>query len=234
MTEPKKTELIVALDVSSYNEAVDLVTDLARMQEPRVTWFKVGLELFIADGDRIVRTLKNIDHKIMLDLKLHDIPETVARATKKAVERGVDMLTVHAAGGPEMMEAAVKGANNKATILAVTVLTSLDEERLRQLGINMTPREWAFRLANFASLSGVPGLVCSAHEAAELHDFFPSMLLVTPGIRPTGSVVGDQKRVATPADARAACADFIVVGRPIRDAPDRAAAAKAIMAELTG
>lgn len=228
------TELIVALDVSSYNEAVDLVTELARMQEPRVTWFKVGLELFIADGDRIIRTLKNIDHKVMLDLKLHDIPETVERATKKAVERGADMLTIHAAGGPEMMEAAVKGANKGATLLGVTVLTSLDAERLRQLGINMTPREWALRLANFASLSGVPGLVCSAHEAAELHDMFPDMTLVTPGIRPAGSAVGDQKRVATPVAARDAGANFIVVGRPIRDAPDRAAVTRAIMAELTG
>lgn len=224
------TELIVALDVSSFNEAMDLIGPI----EKDVSWFKVGLELFMADGDRVVRTLKNFDHNVMLDMKLHDIPETVARATKVAVNRGVDMLTVHAAGGPEMMEAAVKAADNKLKILGVTVLTSLDSERLQQLGIDMTPREWALRLANFASLSGVPGLVCSVHEAVELRDAFPDMTLVTPGIRPTGSATNDQKRVATPAAARAAGADFVVVGRPIRDASDRAATVRAIMAELSG
>ena len=222
------TELIVALDVPSYEDALDFVDSL----DGTVTWFKVGLELFISDGAAVMQALKQRERKIMLDLKLHDIPETVARATAQAVDLGADMLTLHASGGAKMMEAAVKVAADKLKLLGVTVLTSLDHEDMQQLGIGMSTAAYAQRLANVASLSGVPGLVCSVHEAASILEARPNTFLVTPGIRPTGGETGDQKRVATPAMASAAGARFIVVGRPIRDAKNRVATVRGILSEL--
>jgi len=222
------TELIVALDVPSFGPAMDFVASL----DGTVTWFKVGLELFISDGIAVMQALKQRERKIMLDLKLHDIPETVARATAQAVDLGADMLTIHTAGGAKMMEAAVKAAADKLKLLGVTVLTSLDHEDMQQLGIGMSTTAYAQRLANVASLSGVPGLVCSVHEAAAILEAHPGVMLVTPGIRPAGGEVADQKRVATPAMASAAGARFIVVGRPIRDAKNRVAAVRSILSEL--
>lgn len=223
------TELIVALDVPSYEDAMDFVDSL----DGTVTWFKVGLELFISDGAAVMHALKGRERKIMLDLKLHDIPETVARATAQAVDLGADMLTIHASGASKMMEAAVKAAGGRLRILGVTVLTSLDHEDMLQLGIGLSTTAWAQRLADLAHVAGVPGLVCSPHEAAAIRQAHLGITLVTPGIRPAGGEVGDQKRVATPAMARAAGADFIVVGRPIRDAKNRVAAVKGILAELS-
>jgi len=228
MTLPASTDLIVALDVPCYEDAMDFVDSL----DGTVTWLKVGLELFISDGAAVMQALKQRKQKIMLDLKLHDIPETVARATAQAIDLGADMLTIHTSGGAKMMEAAVKAASDKLKILGVTVLTSLDHEDMQQIGIGLSTIAFAQRLASLASLSGVPGLVCSVHDAAAILAAHPSMALVTPGIRLAGGEAGDQKRVATPALARAAGAHFIVVGRPIRDAKNRVAAVRTILAEL--
>lgn len=223
------TQLIVALDVEGEKQATEFVQSL----QGSASWFKVGLELFTAAGPSLVNKLVNDGYAIMLDLKMHDIPETVARAVKRGCDLGARMLTIHASGGTKMMEAAQKAAEPYgATLLAVTVLTSLERDDLRQLGLQLTPREWAVRLANFASLSNIGGIVCSAHEVGGLKDVFPSMRYVVPGIRPEGADTNDQKRVATPAVARAQGADFIVVGRPIRDAADRPAMVHKILKEM--
>lgn len=241
MTAPK-TELIVALDAPDTREAMKLVDSL----DIRVRWYKVGLELFTAEGPAIVRLLRQ-SHWVMLDLKLHDIPETVARAVKTAIDVGADMLTIHTSGGRKMMDAAAKAANGKIKLLGVTVLTSMDDKDLSEVGVAKTRLggtgegfaeadvgEQVRRLAELAGQCGLDGLVCSALEAADLHTRHPGFALVVPGIRPAGSDAGDQKRVATPAKARQDGASFIVVGRPIRDAPDRKVALTSILAELEG
>jgi orotidine-5'-phosphate decarboxylase len=171
-------------------------------------------------------------HRIMLDLKLHDIPETVARATGRVAGLGAGLLTVHAGGGRAMLEAAV-GAAGATRVLAVTVLTSLDDGDLVQIGAQGPVRELVIKRAQLAIAAGCAGVVASPHEIAPIRDIAPpGFLIVTPGVRPAGAAPGDQKRVMTPQQARAAGADLIVVGRPLRDAPDTAAAARAIVAEL--
>jgi orotidine-5'-phosphate decarboxylase len=237
------TKLIVALDVPNYEDAMDFVESL----DDAVDWYKVGLELFISDGAVIMQTLKRMKKQVMLDLKLHDIPETVARATKVAVDLGADMLTLHTLGGRKMMEGAVKAAEDRVKLLGVTVLTSHAVSDLREVGvycqapeipagIESTPTiAWqVHQLAELAGQCGVHGLVCSALEAGGLHQMHPGFTLVTPGIRPAGGDAGDQKRVATPAMAREAGASFIVVGRPIRDVSPkvRQDVVKSIQAEL--
>lgn len=234
-----KTELIVALDVPSYEDAMDFVESL----DGTVKWFKVGLELFISDGAVIMQALKREKFKVMLDLKLHDIPETVSRATKVACDLGADMLTIHTFGGRKMMEGAVKAAEDKVRILGVTALTSLAVSDFHEMGVPCSPSasemepsiQWqVHNLAELAGQCGVHGLVCSALEAAGLHQKHPGFALVTPGIRPAGGDAGDQKRVATPAVAREAGASFIVVGRPIRDVNPkvRTDVVKSILADL--
>lgn len=238
-----KTELIVALDVPTYEDAMDFVESL----DNTVKWFKVGLELFISDGAVIMQALKREKFKVMLDLKLHDIPETVSRATKVACDLGADMLTIHTFGGRKMMEGAVKAAEDKVKILGVTALTSLNVADFREMGVYCQAPEippgvestptiaWqVHQLAELAGQCGVHGLVCSALEADGLHTAHPGFLLVTPGIRPAGGDAGDQKRVATPAAAREAGASFIVVGRPIRDVSPkvRTDVVKGILADL--
>jgi orotidine-5'-phosphate decarboxylase len=238
------TDLIVALDVENYSEAMGFVYDLNQTAHerqgapPLVKWFKVGLELFIANGDRVVPELKRRGLNVMLDLKLHDIPETVSRATMRAIDLGADMLTIHAQGGPAMIEAAVKAADGEAKILAVTVLTSLNEADLVRTGHSPTPHktlvsDLAFQLFRMASDSGADGVVCSALEVEMLKmNISRPFLFVTPGVRLADGVVGDQKRVATPAYARAAGANFVVMGRPIRDAQDRIGTVNRVLAEL--
>lgn len=228
-----KPELIVALDVPNYEDALDFVDSLAGT----VTWFKVGLELFISDGAAVMQALKQRGSKVMLDLKLHDIPETVARATTQAVDLGADMLTIHAQGGPAMIAAAKKAAG-ATKILAVTVLTSLDEDDLVKVGHAPTPhktlvRDLVLRLFRLSEENGADGVVCSALEVPNLKcNTTRELLFVTPGIRPSGGAAGDQKQVATPTLAREVGSSFIVVGRPIRDAKDRVATVRAIQAEL--
>jgi len=220
--------LIAALDVPDRRDAEELVARLAGVP----SWIKIGLELFCAAGPEVV-TAFAAKHRVMLDLKLHDIPETVARATARVAALGAGLLTVHAGGGRAMLEAAVKAAG-ETKILAVTVLTSLDDADLDQIGMVGPIQELVVRRAKLAALAGCAGVVTSAREAAAVRDAVPrDFLIVTPGIRPAGAEAADQKRVMTPERARAAGADLIVVGRPLRDATDPARAARDIIAELS-
>ena len=222
--------LIAALDAPSRGEADALIDRLGGVP----SWIKVGLELFCAAGPEIVAGYTTRGLSVMLDLKLHDIPETVARATERVAALGAGLLTVHAAGGRAMLEAAGK-AKRAMRVLAVTVLTSLDDADLAQIGAQGPVGELVRRRAELAIASGCDGVVASPHEVAAIRAIAPSgFLVVTPGVRPAGSAVGDQKRVMTPRQARMAGADLVVVGRPLRDASDPAAAARAIVAELAG
>jgi orotidine-5'-phosphate decarboxylase len=220
--------LIAALDAPTRDEADALVTRLGGVP----SWVKIGLELFCGEGPGIVRDYAKRGLSVMLDLKLHDIPETVARATAKVASLGAGLLTVHADGGRAMLEAAVKNAGDMR-VLAVTVLTSLDETDLADIGAQGPVAELVTRRALLAHRAGCHGIVASPHEVAAVRAVVPrEFLIVTPGVRPAGTAAGDQKRVMTPAQARAAGSDLVVVGRPLRDAPDPAAAARAVVAEL--
>jgi orotidine-5'-phosphate decarboxylase len=222
--------LIAAVDAPSRDEAAGFVTRLAGVP----SWIKIGLELFCAEGPELVREYAKRG-QVMLDLKLHDIPETVARATAKVAALGAGLLTVHAGGGRAMLEAAVKAARaaGETRILAVTVLTSLDDSDLAQIGCHGPVAELVRLRTELAVKAGCDGVVASPHEVATIRGLVPAgFLIVTPGVRPVGSAAGDQKRVMTPREARVAGADLVVVGRPLRDAPDPAAAARAIVAEL--
>jgi orotidine-5'-phosphate decarboxylase len=222
--------LIAAIDTPSRSEAEDLVHKLGG--EP--SWLKLGLELFCAEGPDIVREFTR-RFSVMLDLKLHDIPETVARATAKVAALGAGLLTVHAGGGRAMLEHAVKSAreHGDTRILAVTVLTSLDDADLAQIGAQGPVGALVKKRAELAVAAGCAGIVASPHEVALVRAVVPAeFLIVTPGVRPAGSAAGDQKRVMTPHDARMAGADLVVVGRPLREAADPAAAARAIVADL--
>jgi orotidine-5'-phosphate decarboxylase len=220
--------LIAALDAPTRDEADALVTRLGGVP----SWVKIGLELFCAEGPGIVCDYTKRGLAVMLDLKLHDIPETVARATAKVASLGAGLLTVHAGGGRAMLEAAVKNAGD-TRVLAVTVLTSLDDTDLGDIGAQGPVAELVKRRAQLAHRAGCHGIVASPHEVAAVRAIVPrEFLVVTPGVRPAGSAAGDQKRVMTPAQARAAGSDLVVVGRPLRDAQDPAEAARAVVAEL--
>jgi orotidine-5'-phosphate decarboxylase len=219
--------LIVALDHPSADAALQQVADLGDV----VLRYKVGLELFIAEGRALVENLQRRGKRVFLDLKLHDIPETVKRAAQLAGQLGVDLLTVHASGGRAMLEAAVAGAG-ATRVLAVTVLTSLDAADLAADGIADGTEAAVLRRARLARAAGCAGVIASPHEAQAIRAILPApFLIVTPGVR-LAAGGDDQKRVATPRAAIAAGADAIVVGRPIRDAQDRRAAAAAIVHEL--
>ena len=224
--------LIVALDVPSSREAAEAV---ARIGDA-VSFYKVGLELFLADGPETLRILRGEGKRVFLDLKLHDIPRTVERAVGSCLRWGPDLLTVHAQGSSAMVEAAaraVREAGAATRILAVTVLTSLDRSDLDLLGVARPVEEQVLALGRLAVGAGAHGLVCSPREAGALRKALgPDALLVTPGVRPAGGALGDQKRVATPADAIRAGATHLVVGRPVLGAPDPRAAALAIREEM--
>ncbi len=231
MTFSAGNRLIAALDTPSRAEADAFLRALAGVP----SWVKVGLELFCAEGPQVVTDFTRAGLRVMLDLKLHDIPETVARATARAASLGAGLLTVHAAGGKAMLEAAVKAAHDagETRVLAVTVLTSLDDQDVEQTGCRGPVGELVRRRAELAVAAGCAGIVASPHEVASVREVVPSsFLVVTPGVRPAGAAAGDQKRVMTPRQARTAGADLVVVGRPLRDAPDPAAAARAVVAEL--
>jgi orotidine-5'-phosphate decarboxylase len=224
--------VIVALDVP---DMAGLTSFLDRLEgQPR--FYKVGLELFVAEGARAVEAVQKRSGKVFLDLKLHDIPETVARAVASATCLGVELLTVHTAGGFEMMrraaQVAKESAKGKPGILGVTVLTSLSEADLATDGIAGTMREAVVRRAKLAEKAGAAGIVCSPQEVADVRAASSTLALVVPGVRPAGAALGDQKRVATPASAIAAGADYLVVGRPIRDAQSPAAAFAALVGEV--
>ena len=226
--------LIVALDLPERAQA----DELARALAPSVRWYKIGLELYCSEGPSLVRDYVDAGRQVFLDLKLHDIPATVGRATARLVGLGAGLLTVHASGGKAMMSAAAEAASKSSSgdrlkILAVTVLTSLDQDDLVAVGSGMPMRELVVQRALLAVDAGCDGVVASPHEASALRALLPEdFLIVTPGVRPKGESAGDQKRVMTPSEARAAGADMVVVGRPIRDAPDPLAAALRIIAEL--
>jgi orotidine-5'-phosphate decarboxylase len=224
-----QNRICVALDFASWSEA----GPFARRIAPHVGLLKVGLELFTAEGPAAVRAAAALGKPVFLDLKLHDIPNTVEGAARSAAATGAALLTVHASGGPEMIRAAVRGAGDGVRILAVTVLTSLDGAALERIGLAGPPESAVVRLAKLAVEAGAGGLVCSPHEVAAVRAAVgPGPLLVVPGVRPAGSAVGDQARVATPEVAVRAGADVIVLGRPLRDAPDPVAAAAAIAAAI--
>jgi orotidine-5'-phosphate decarboxylase len=225
---PAAERVIVALDVPDMAGLTFFLDHLDG--QPR--FYKVGLELFVAAGARAVEAVQKRGGKVFLDLKLHDIPETVARAVASATSLGAELLTVHTAGGFEMMRRAAEVAKGKPGILGVTVLTSLSEEDLRADGIAGTMREAVVRRAKLAEKAGATGIVCSPQEVADVRAASGTLALVVPGVRPAGAALGDQKRVATPASAISAGADYLVVGRPIRDAQNPAAAFAALVGEV--
>jgi orotidine-5'-phosphate decarboxylase len=227
-----RQRLIVALDVSSAAAAQKIV---AAVGDSALT-YKVGMQLYTAEGPQVVWDLVASGRKVFLDLKYHDIPNTVAGAVTEAAKLGVSMLTVHAAGGGRMLSAAVQAAKARPglMVLAVTVLTSLDGNDLEKIGVRGSLEDTVLRLASIALSNGCQGVVASAREAstlrAKLGDAFA---IVTPGVRPAGSDVGDQVRVVTPAEAIASGASYIVVGRPITEAADPAAEARAILGQIS-
>jgi len=224
-----RDRLIVALDVPNAAEARRLAGQIGEA----AGFFKVGKQLFTAEGPQIVRDLVASGRRVFLDLKFHDIPNTVAGAVTSAVELGVSMLTVHASGGSRMLRAAVEAAGTGPMVLAVTVLTSLGDADLSEIGVAGRPRDLVLRLAGLARTSGCTGIVASPNEAAEIRgELGTGFAIVTPGIRPAGSQTGDQARIATPAEAIRAGATHLVVGRPITGVPDPAAAARSVLAEI--
>jgi orotidine-5'-phosphate decarboxylase len=228
-------DLILALDVPTRDEAAPILRQL----RGELRWVKIGLQMFTAYGPEYVREVAGLGFNIFLDLKLHDIPNTVAKAVESLATLPISMLTLHTIGGAEMMRAAKAAQqkhNPKLLLLGVTVLTSMDEKALNEIGVAASPADQVARLGKLAVDAGLRGLVCSPLEVTLLRQTLPADLqLVTPGIRPAGEAGGDdQKRVMTPAEAARAGSTYIVVGRPILKAAEPAAAARAILAELTG
>ncbi len=226
-------DLILALDVPTREAAAPLLRQL----RGRLRWVKIGLQMFTAYGPDYVRAVADEGFQVFLDLKLHDIPNTVAKAVESLAPLPIGMLTLHTGGGREMMAAAVKAQRETRPdllLLGVTVLTSMDATELANIGVAGTPEMQVTRLGTLAVSAGMSGLVCSPLEVAPLRRLLPpGVRLITPGIRPAGEAGGDdQKRVLSPAEAAAAGSSYIVVGRPILKAADPAAAAAAIMAEL--
>ena len=232
MYDPRQ-RLIVALDVSSAAAAQKIVAAVG----DSASCYKVGMQLYTAEGPRIVRDLVASGRRVFLDLKYHDIPNTVAAAVREAAGLGVSMLTVHASGGGKMMRAATEAARNRNAalmVLAVTVLTSLDDNDLDKLGVHGRVKDQVLRLAALALADGCQGVVASAQEASELRsELDGDFAIVTPGIRLAGMDPGDQARVVTPAEAIAAGASHIVVGRPITGAADPASEARAILGQIS-
>jgi orotidine-5'-phosphate decarboxylase len=230
MSLKPQDRMIVALDVSTADEARVLVDALAG----RVGMFKIGSQLFTSAGPAFVRELAGRGEKVFLDLKYHDIPNTVAGAVSAACQLGVSLLDVHALGGKAMLEAAVGALPAMgARLLAVTVLTSMDEDAHAQVGLGGQVADSVRRLARLASDAGLDGVVASPHEVALVREACgPGFLIVTPGIRPAGAARGDQARAATPRAALDAGADLLVVGRPITAAADPARAAAQLLAEM--
>lgn len=220
--------LVFALDVPSGAEALALVDALGG----EVGVFKIGLELFVAEGPAIVKAVRGRGVDVFLDLKLHDISNTVASAVKRVVDLDVRFLTVHATGGPKMLAAAQAASSSSLTLLAVTALTSLSDDELLQSGhvggaLTLVPQ-----LARLVADSGVPGLVCSPLEIEAVKRVAPSLVVVTPGVRGKDDDKGDQQRTLSAEDAIAAGADLVVVGRPIKNAPDKKAAARRFVDEI--
>ncbi len=230
--ESARRRLIVALDVPDATSADRLVHRL----EGTCTWFKVGLELFVAAGPAVLDPILASGYSVFLDLKFHDIPNTVAGAVRSAARLGARMLTIHASGGPAMLaaaRAALDGVVNPPELLAVTMLTSMDAAQTTAVGLDRSPSDQVEFLARMGIRASMNGFVCSPQEVAAVRAIAgPGAKLVVPGIRPAGSDAGDQKRIATPADTLRMGASYLVVGRPITQADDPAAAATAILDEM--
>jgi orotidine-5'-phosphate decarboxylase len=224
--------ILVALDYPDSASALALASQLS----PELCRVKVGKELFTRSGPALVESLQNKGFDVFLDLKYHDIPNTVAAAVRAAAQLGVWMVNVHAGGGRRMMEAAVQALQpvaNKPLLIAVTVLTSMTEEDLREMGVEDSVQQRVTRLAEMAQVCGMDGVVCSAREAATLRsERGDGFCLVTPGIRLAGDAAADQRRVVTPADAMAAGSDYLVIGRSITAAKDPLAALERVCSEL--
>jgi len=229
-----REKLIVALDVSTAAAAHKIVAAIGES----ASIYKVGMQLYTAEGPQIVRDLVGAGRRVFLDLKYHDIPHTVGAAVREAAQLGVGMLTVHASGSSQMLRAAADAAravNPALLVLGVTVLTSMDESDLNNIGIRSTVQDEVLRLAALALANGCQGIVTSAREASRLRtELGQDFAIVTPGVRPAGTGHGDQVRVVTPAEAIAAGASHIVVGRPITEASDPAAEARSILAQMGG
>lgn len=227
-----RKRLIVALDVPDAAAAAALVGRL----DGACTWFKVGMELFTAAGPAVLEPILKSGHSVFLDLKFHDIPNTVAGAVRSAAALGVHMLTIHAAGGPAMLAAArtaLDGLAHPPELLAVTVLTSMDAAQMHATGLGQEPASQVELLARMGMAEGIRGFVCSPQEVAALRELTGSEgILVVPGIRPAGAGVGDQRRIATPAEALRQGASYLVVGRPITQSLHPAEAAEAILKEM--
>ena len=231
-------DLIVALDVPSKAEVARVLERLG----DAVDFYKIGLELFSAEGPEVVKLVKGAGKRVFLDLKLHDIPRTVERAVKSGAQLGVDLMTIHSTGGKAMIRAAAEAAATFGAaaprILAVTALTSLDQSDLADLGIARAMADQVEAMGRLAITNGADGIVCSPKEVANMSRVLTPLaegrrvVFVTPGVRPAGAAVGDQKRVATPASAVRDGATHLVVGRPILEAEDPVAAARAIRAEM--
>lgn len=226
-----RDRLIVALDLPNQVKALALVSVLSGA----VSTYKIGLQLYTAEGPGIVRAVAATAAKVFLDLKLHDIPNTVAKAVAAAGELGVQMLTVHLAGGRAMLEAAVAARPPNLSLLGVTVLTSATPETLSETGVNSGVEEQVLRLAQLGQESGIDGLICSPHELRILRDRLGNEIkLITPGVRPTWAAADDQKRFTTPGEALKNGADYLVIGRPITADPDPRAAVERVFEEISG
>ena len=229
-----RERLIVALDFPDAGAALRWVERL----DGQCRWFKVGLELFLSEGESIVHELKGRGFQVFLDLKLHDIPNTVASAVRSVSKYGASLLTVHAAGGAAMLRAAAEAASQLAdapTLLAVTVLTSMNADDLAGVGVDAPVEQQVLRLGRLALDAGIPALVCSSEELVRLRaELGDEPLLVVPGIRPIGTALGDQSRVATAAAAIACGASMLVVGRPITRSENPAAAFAAMLSDMDG
>lgn len=230
--------IIVALDCGR-----ERALELARALSGRAGWVKVGMTLFYAEGPEIVSRMRDLGLKVFLDLKLHDIPFQVRGAAESASLTGADLLSIHGLGGAQMVSEARKGveaaaeqrASERTKLVAISILTSMDQEALASIGIECPIPEEVARLASLAYGAGSDGIVCSPQEAGEMRELLgPEALIVCPGVRPAGADIGDQKRVATPASAIAAGASKLVIGRPITGAADPVSACEAIVAELCG
>jgi orotidine-5'-phosphate decarboxylase len=229
MKPSTRGRLIVALDVGTRAEAISLALTLA----PMAGWMKIGLQLFAAEGPDLVRAIRATGAAVFLDLKLHDIPNTVARAVESVASLDVQMLSLHLSGGAEMVRAAVAAAPENLLLLGVTVLTSANSETLREIGMVEDVAQQVIRLAGIGTECGIGGIVAGAQEIGPLRKTLgQNIKLVIPGIRPHESDVHDQKRTMGPAEAIAAGADYLVIGRPITAAPDPVVAAGKILEEI--
>src|SRR5438093_6289102 len=222
-------KIIVALDVATSEKALGLVEEL----RGEISFFKIGFQLYTAEGPEVVRAVLSTGARVWLDLKLHDIPNTVARAVESASSLGVQMLTIHLSGGSEMIRAATGVRTNNMSILGVTVLTNANDQTLRETGISDTLDKQVVRLAKLGIENGIDGMVASPHEIKSLRaEFGDKIKIVVPGIRPSWSEPGDQKRFMTPREAIEAGADYLVIGRPIIAHPDPNEAAAKILQDL--